>query len=81
MGFGAALVLVSTLAMITDLTERGGHRGGLGMGVFDFTNIFGYALGYLIGSILYQLMRGAGGIHGITDVARHILRHHPQIYD
>lgn len=41
MGFGAALVLVSTLAMITDLTERG-YRG-LGMGIFDFTNIFGYA--------------------------------------
>ncbi|GAB6943484.1 MFS transporter [Vulcanisaeta sp. JCM 14467] len=56
MGFGAALVLVSTLAMITDLTERG-YRG-LGMGIFDFTNIFGYALGYLIGSILYQVMRG-----------------------
>ena len=56
MGFGAALVLVSTLAMITDLTERG-YRG-LGMGIFDFTNIFGYALGYLIGSILYQVVRG-----------------------
>ncbi|MFB6470797.1 MAG: MFS transporter [Vulcanisaeta sp. AZ3] len=53
MGFGAALVLVSTLTMITDLTERG-HRG-IGMGVFDFLNIFGYALGYLVGSVLYQL--------------------------
>ncbi len=60
MGFGAALVLVSTLAMITDLTEKGGFRGGLGMGgVFDFMNIFGYALGYMIGSILYQVIRGA----------------------
>jgi MFS family permease len=56
MGFGAALVLVSTLAMITDLTEKG-YRG-LGMGVFDFMNIFGYALGYMIGSILYQVVRG-----------------------
>ncbi|WP_243679054.1 MFS transporter [Vulcanisaeta distributa] len=56
MGFGAALVLVSTLAMITDLTEKG-YRG-LGMGVFDFTNIFGYALGYMMGSVLYQVIRG-----------------------
>ena len=54
MGFGAALVLVSALAMITDLTERG-YRG-LGMGIFDFMNIFGYALGYMVGSILYQVM-------------------------
>ncbi len=56
MGFGAALVLVSSLAMITDLTE-GGYRG-LGMGVFDFMNIFGYALGYMVGSALYQVVRG-----------------------
>ncbi|WP_243665749.1 MFS transporter [Vulcanisaeta sp. JCM 16159] len=57
MGFGAALVLVSMLAMITDITERG-YRG-LGMGVFDFINIFGYALGYMIGSILYQVVKGS----------------------
>ncbi|MGC9153162.1 MAG: MFS transporter [Vulcanisaeta sp.] len=57
MGFGAALVLVSTLAMITDLTERG-HRG-LGMGIFDFLNIFGYALGYMIGATLYQVIRSS----------------------
>jgi MFS family permease len=55
-GFGAALVLVSSLAMITDLTEQG-YRG-LGMGVFDFLNIFGYASGYMLGSILYQVFRG-----------------------
>ncbi len=54
MGFGAALVLVSALAMITDLTER--DYRGLGMGIFDFMNIFGYALGYMVGSILYQVM-------------------------
>ncbi|KUO81683.1 MAG: MFS transporter [Vulcanisaeta sp. JCHS_4] len=54
-GFGAALVLVSTLAMITDLTEHG-YRG-LGMGVFDFLNIFGYASGYMVGSILYQVFK------------------------
>ncbi|WP_069807715.1 MFS transporter [Vulcanisaeta thermophila] len=57
MGFGAALILVSSLTMITDLTELG-HRG-LGMGVFDFINILGYALGYMTGAVLYQITGNA----------------------
>lgn len=60
MGFGAALVLVSSLTMVTDLTERG-HRG-LGMGAFDMVNILGYAAGYLVGSALYQAMAGSSAM-------------------
>ncbi len=57
MGLGAALVLVSSLAIIVDLTRR--DVRGLGMGFFDFLNIFGYALGYQVGSILYQYFNSA----------------------
>lgn len=48
MGVSAAAVTVSTLALITDhtlITNRGRWMGG-----FDFSNLAGYALGFLLGS-------------------------------
>jgi|SRR5438132_3369352 len=47
MGIGAAGVTVSSLTMITDLTNLGNR--GKGMGLFDFSNIGGYAAGILVG--------------------------------
>jgi len=43
MGFSGAAVTVSSLTMLTDLTAVSNR--GIGMGGFDFSNIFGYALG------------------------------------
>ena len=52
MGFSAAAVTVSSLTMITDYT-RVSNRGA-GMGVFDFSNLAGYAGGILLGSQLFE---------------------------
>lgn len=52
MGFSAAAVTVSSLTMITDFT-RVSNRGA-GMGVFDFSNLAGYAVGILLGSQLFE---------------------------
>ncbi len=54
MGFMASLTLVSTLTMVVDMTHE--RNRGLGMGVFDFANIFGFSLGYFSASLIYQLM-------------------------
>src|SRR5712691_810704 len=51
MGIGAAGVTVSSLTMITDATNLGNR--GKGMGVFDFSNIGGYAAGILAGGSLH----------------------------
>ncbi|MCL4435941.1 MAG: MFS transporter [Thaumarchaeota archaeon] len=53
MGFSAAAVTVSTLTMITDLTRKSDR--GAGMGVFDLSNIGGYAGGILVGTWLYTM--------------------------
>jgi MFS family permease len=58
-GIAAAGVTVSTLAMITDLTDVG-HRGA-GMGLFDFANLGGYAFGILLGGLLVQFFRHSLG--------------------
>ncbi len=47
MGLSAALVTISSLTMITDLT--GVHNRGAGMGGFDFANLGGYGIGILLG--------------------------------
>src|SRR5207247_6207745 len=47
MGIGAAGVTVSSLTMITDATNL--WNRGKGMGLFDFSNIGGYAAGVLVG--------------------------------
>ncbi len=49
-GVGAAGITVSSLTMITDLTNVGNR--GKGMGLFDFSNIGGYAAGVLVGGAL-----------------------------
>ena len=51
MGVSAAAIIVSTLAMITDLTKISDR--GVGMGLFDLANIAGYAGGIVIGTALY----------------------------
>ena len=51
MGIGAAGITVSSLTMITDLTNLGNR--GKGMGLFDFSNIGGYAAGLLVGGALH----------------------------
>src|SRR2546422_2488113 len=51
MGIGAAGVTVSSLTMITDATNLGNR--GKGMGLFDFSNIGGYAAGVLVGGGLH----------------------------
>jgi MFS family permease len=48
MGISAAAVTVSTLALITDYTMKSNR--GRWMGGFDFANLAGYALGFLLGS-------------------------------
>jgi len=48
MGISAAAVTVSTLALITDYTLKSNR--GRWMGGFDFANLAGYALGFLLGS-------------------------------
>lgn len=50
MGICAAGVTVSSLALITDLTQE--KNRGAGMGTFDFTNTLGYALGLFLGGRL-----------------------------
>src|SRR5256712_7329839 len=51
MGIGAAGGTVSSLPMITDATNLGNR--GKGMGLFDFSNIWGYAAGVLVGGGLH----------------------------
>lgn len=55
MGIAAAGIAVSSLTMITDLTER--RNRGAGMGGFDTTNIVGYAVGLLLGGRLENIFR------------------------
>jgi MFS family permease len=50
MGIGAAGVTVATLTMVTDLTGMGNR--GKGMGAFDFSNVGGYAVGLVLGSVM-----------------------------
>ncbi|AEA12628.1 major facilitator superfamily MFS_1 [Thermoproteus uzoniensis 768-20] len=57
-GFFTAFILVSSLAMVTDLTDAGNR--GLGMGAFELANLGGYAVGYVIGAALFQTLGGAG---------------------
>lgn len=56
-GFFTAFILVSSLAMVTDLTEASNR--GLGMGAFELSNLGGYAVGYIIGAGLFQALGGA----------------------
>ncbi|MFP3251840.1 MAG: MFS transporter [Thermoproteus sp.] len=63
-GFFTAFILVSSLAMVTDLTEVGNR--GLGMGAFELTNLGGYAVGYIIGAALFHALGGAGSFAALA---------------
>ena len=56
MGIGAAGVTVATLTMVTDLTGMGNR--GKGMGAFDFSNVGGYAIGLVLGSVMASVFAG-----------------------
>ncbi len=51
MGLSAAMVTVSSLTMITDLTVT--ENRGTGMGAFDLSNLAGYGVGILLGVFLF----------------------------
>ena len=63
-GFFTAFILVSSLAMVTDLTEV--RNRGLGMGAFELTNLGGYAVGYIVGAGLFQALGGAGSFAALV---------------
>ncbi len=52
-GIAAAAITISSLTMITDLTEE--TNRGKGMGGFDFANIAGYAIGLIAGGRLHDM--------------------------
>jgi MFS family permease len=54
-GIASALILVTTLAVIATYTPP--HRRGREMGIFNFTNIFGLAAGYVVGFLLVDVFR------------------------
>lgn len=63
-GFFTAFILVSSLAMVTDLTEV--RNRGLGMGAFELTNLGGYAVGYIVGAGLFQALGGPGSFAALV---------------
>ncbi len=50
MGLSAAMVTISSLTMITDLTVV--QNRGAGMGAFDMSNLAGYGVGVLLGTVM-----------------------------
>jgi MFS family permease len=53
MGLGAAMVTISSLTMITDLTNV--ENRGAGMGAFDLANLSGYGVGVISGTVLLRV--------------------------
>ncbi len=53
MGLGAAMVTISSLTMITDLTTA--ENRGAGMGAFDLANLSGYGIGAISGTVLVKV--------------------------
>ena len=53
MGLGAAMVTISSLTMITDLTSV--ENRGAGMGAFDLANLSGYGVGIISGTVLLRV--------------------------
>lgn len=66
MGLVTSFILVSSLAMITDLTEVSNR--GLGMGAFELANLGGYAVGYIIGAGLFQALGGPGSFAALAVI-------------
>src|SRR5881628_355518 len=53
MGLAAAMVTISSLTMITDLTTV--ENRGAGMGAFDLANLSGYGVGVISGTLLAKI--------------------------
>ena len=60
MGLSAAMVTVSSLTMITDLTVV--ENRGTGMGAFDLSNLTGYGVGIIFGTFLFSVFRAELGL-------------------
>ena len=72
MGLAAAMVTISSLTMITDLTVVGNR--GAGMGAFDLANLSGYGVGVISGTVLQRVFSQSLGtvfqiVAGIFAVA------------
>ncbi len=59
MGLSAAMVTVSSLTMITDLTVV--KNRGTGMGAFDMANLVGYGAGVLFGTVMENAFKSSLG--------------------
>jgi MFS family permease len=59
MGLGAAMVTISSLTMITDLTAV--ENRGAGMGAFDLANLSGYGVGVISGTVLETMFANSLG--------------------
>jgi len=71
-GLAAALITVSSLTMITDLTMK--ENRGTGMGTFNLSTLGGYGLGIVLGVFFSQVYRDSLGysflvVAGILAVA------------
>lgn len=74
MGLSAAMVTVSSLTMITDLT--GVRNRGTGMGAFDMANLIGYGLGIILGTVMERAFNSSlqtvfqivAAIYGVATV-------------
>ncbi len=65
MGLGAAMVTISSLTMITDLTNV--ENRGAGMGAFDLANLSGYGIGVISGTVLQRVfMQSLGTVFQIV---------------
>ncbi len=60
MGLSAALVTVSSLTMITDLTVI--ENRGAGMGAFDMANLAGYGTGIIFGTVAGTIFAASLGL-------------------
>lgn len=59
MGLSAAMVTISSLTMITDLTVV--ENRGAGMGAFDLANLSGYGVGIIFGAVGEHLFQASLG--------------------
>lgn len=85
-GLAAAMVTISSLTMITDLTVQ--QNRGAGMGGFDLSNLAGYGVGILLGTFFSNIFASnlglsflvvSGIMGGSAVVVYFILREPPHI--
>src|SRR3989304_5780654 len=77
-GVAAAMIVVSSLAMVTDVSSISNR--GREMGIYDFANLGGYAMGFLVAGLLTQThslvtpfylgagLAGAGAVVGDLEI-------------